>query len=39
MIRMAFHAPTDDDIVNTYLIQAARESAAVFQSLISQIHR
>jgi DNA-directed RNA polymerase subunit L len=39
MIRMAFNAPTDVDIVNTYLIQAARDSAAVFQSLISQIHR
>ena len=39
MIRMAFHAPTDVDIVHTYLIQAARDSAAVFQSLISQIHR
>ena len=39
MIRMAFNAPTDVDIVNTYLIQAARDSAAVFQSLISQINR
>ena len=39
MIRMAFNAPTDVDIVNTYLIQAARDSAAVFQSLIAQIHR
>jgi DNA-directed RNA polymerase alpha subunit len=39
MIRMAFHAPTDVDIVHTYLIQAARDSAAVFESLISQIHR
>jgi DNA-directed RNA polymerase alpha subunit len=39
MIRMAFRAPTDADIVNTYLIQAARDSAAVFESLISQIHR
>ena len=39
MIRIAFHAPTDVDIVHTYLIAAARESAAVFQSLISQIHR
>jgi len=39
MIRMAFHAPTDVDIVHTYLMQAARDSAAVFQSLISQIHR
>lgn len=39
MIRVAFHAPTDVDIVNTYLMQAARDSSAVFQSLISQIHR
>jgi len=39
MIRMAFHAPTDVDIVHTYLMQSARDSAAVFQSLISQIHR
>ena len=39
MIRMAFRAPTDGDIVHTYLIQAARDSAAVFESLISQIHR
>ena len=39
MIRLAFHAPTDVDIVHTYLMQAARDSAAVFQSLISQIHR
>ena len=39
MIRLAFHAPTDVDIVHTYLIQAARDSAAVFESLISQIHR
>ena len=39
MIRMAFRAPTDADIVNAYLIQAARDSAAVFESLISQIHR
>jgi DNA-directed RNA polymerase subunit L len=39
MIRIAFNAPTDVDIVHTYLIQAARDSAAVFQSLISQIHR
>ena len=39
MIRVAFRAPTDADIVSTYLIQAARESAAVFESLISQIHR
>ena len=39
MIRIAFHAPTDADIVHTYLIAAARDSAAVFQSLISQIHR
>jgi len=39
MIRLAFHAPTDVDIVHAYLIAAARESAAVFQSLISQIHR
>ena len=39
MIRIAFNAPTDDDIVRTYLIQAARESATAFQSLISQIHR
>lgn len=39
IIRLAFHAPTDVDVVNTYLIQAARDSAAVFQSLISQIHR
>lgn len=39
MIRMAFRAPTDVDVVHAYLIQAARDSAAVFQSLISQIHR
>jgi len=39
IIRMAFHAPTDVDIVHTYLMQAARDSAAVFQSLMSQIHR
>jgi DNA-directed RNA polymerase subunit L len=39
MIRMAFRAPTDVDMVHTYLIAAARESAAVFESLISQIHR
>jgi hypothetical protein len=39
MIRVAFYAPTDVDIVQTYLKQAARDSAAVFQSLISQIHR
>lgn len=39
MIRLAFHAPTDVDIVHAYLISAARDSAAVFQSLISQIHR
>ena len=39
MIRMAFRAPTDADIVHTYLIAAARDSAAVFESLISQIHR
>lgn len=39
MIRVAFHAPTDVDIVHAYLIAAARDSAAVFQSLISQIHR
>ena len=39
MIRIAFHAPTDVDIVHAYLIAAARDSAAVFQSLISQIHR
>ena len=39
MIRVAFHAPTDVDIVHTYLIAAAHESAAVFQSMISQIHR
>jgi DNA-directed RNA polymerase subunit L len=39
MIRMAFRAPTDVDMVHTYLIQAARDSAAVFESLISQIHR
>jgi len=39
MIRMAFREPTDVDIANTYLIQAARDSAAVFESLISQIHR
>jgi hypothetical protein len=36
---MAFHAPTDADIVNAYLIQAARDTVAVFESLISQIHR
>jgi DNA-directed RNA polymerase alpha subunit len=39
IIRMAFHAPTDADIVNAYLIQAARDTVAVFESLISQIHR
>jgi len=39
MVRMAFRAPTDVDVVHAYLIQAARDSAAVFQSLISQIHR
>jgi DNA-directed RNA polymerase subunit L len=39
MIRIAFNAPTDIDIVHAYLIAAARDSAAVFQSLISQIHR
>jgi hypothetical protein len=39
MIRLAFNAPTDVDIAHTYLMQAARDSAAVFQSLISQIHR
>jgi DNA-directed RNA polymerase subunit L len=39
MIRIAFHAPTDADIVHAYLIAAANESIAVFQSLISQIHR
>jgi DNA-directed RNA polymerase alpha subunit len=39
MIRMAFRAPTDVDVVHAYLIQAARDSAAVFESLISQIHR
>ena len=39
MIRIAFHAPTDVDIVHAYLIAAARDSEAVFQSLISQIHR
>jgi len=39
MIRVAFRAPTDVDIVHTYLIAAARDSAAVFESLISQIHR
>jgi DNA-directed RNA polymerase subunit D len=39
MVRIAFHAPTDIDIVHAYLIAAARDSAAVFQSLISQIHR
>ena len=39
MIRIAFHAPTDADIVHAYLIAAARDSAAVFNSLISQIHR
>ena len=39
MIRIAFHAPTDVDIVHAYLIAAARDSAAVFNSLISQIHR
>lgn len=39
MIRIAFHAPTDVDIVHTYLIQAARDSAAVFESIVSQIHR
>jgi DNA-directed RNA polymerase alpha subunit len=39
IIRVAFHAATDVDIVHNYLIQAARDSAAVFESLISQIHR
>jgi DNA-directed RNA polymerase subunit L len=39
MIRIAFNAPTDADIVHAYLIAAANESTAVFQSLISQIHR
>ena len=39
MIRMAFRARTDADIVHAYLIQAARDSASVFESLISQIHR
>ena len=39
MIRMAFRAPTDADIVHAYLIAAARDSAAVFDSIISQIHR
>ena len=39
VIRLAFYAPTDVDIVHAYLIAAARDSAAVFQSLISQIHR
>lgn len=39
MIRMAFRAPTDVDVVHAYLIQAARDSAAVFDSMISQIHR
>jgi DNA-directed RNA polymerase alpha subunit/DNA-directed RNA polymerase subunit L len=39
IIRMAFRAPTDVDIVHAYLIQAARDSAAVFESIISQIHR
>jgi hypothetical protein len=38
VVRIAFHAPTDIDIVHAYLIAAARDSAAVFQSLISQIH-
>jgi DNA-directed RNA polymerase subunit L len=38
-IRIAFRSPTDIDIVNTYLIAAARDSIAVFESLISQIHR
>lgn len=38
MIRIAFHAPTEVDIVHAYLIAAARDSEAVFQSLISQIH-
>ena len=32
-------APTDADIVHAYLIAAARDSAAVFDSIISQIHR
>ena len=39
MIRMAFRAPTDVDVEHAYLIQAARDSAAVFESMISQIHR
>ena len=39
IIRVAFRAPTDVDIVHAYLIQAARDSAAVFESLISHIHR
>ena len=39
VIRIAFQAPTDVDIVHAYLIAAANASEAVFQSLISQIHR
>ena len=39
MIRLAFNAPTDIDIVHAYLIAAANATGAVFQSLISQIHR
>lgn len=39
MIRIAFNAPTDIDIVHAYLIAAANAAGAVFQSLISQIHR
>ena len=39
MIRLAFYAPTDIDIVHAYLIAAANATGAVFRSLISQIHR
>ena len=39
VIRIAFQAPTDVDIVHAYLIAAANATEAVFQSLISQIHR
>ena len=39
MIRIAFNAPTDIDIVHAYLIAAANATGAVFESLISQIHR
>ena len=39
MIRIAFNAPTDIDIVHAYLIAAANATGGVFQSLISQIHR